>query len=247
MEEVFHIAKELGYDGVEVWHFQLIKTREDAASLCKLARELSLKLSLHALSWDLNFTSKLSRVREASLEMLEKSILVAEALHADIVVVHPGRITIPGDDPEEYWGLLKEGVARLASYARPRGIEIGLEIMEHIPKEFFITPEDGNRILEEVNAPNLGITFDAAHVPLGIDPLAYLKRAKGVIHIHLSDIIGQKRHVALGKGVREFSDLIRYIVENLKVDIVIEGMEYQRDKWLIEHNKEKICELLKRR
>ena len=238
LEEVFNIAKHLGYDGVEVWHSHLIKTGEDknCAGLREKARQSGLSLSFHALSWDLNFTSKVDQVRETSLKMLEESIDIAAELNANPVVVHPGRITIPGDSSEESWQFLIEGINRLTSYAQPKRLDIALEIMEHIPNEFFITPEDANHLLDEITTPNLGITFDAAHVPLEIDPLDYLTRINNVMHIHLSDLTPLKRHIALNTGDCDFSELIKYIVINLQVDVAIEGMEYQRSEWLAQHN-----------
>ena len=210
----------------------------------KLAEDLGLSLSVHALSWDLNFTSKLERVREASLEMLEESIALTQALNANPFVFHPGRITIPGDDAEDYWKLLVSGVRRLCECGRPRGVDLALEIMEHIPKEFFIHPEDSTRVLREVSMPNLGITFDAAHVPLDLDPLAFLKDVEGVRQIHISDLTPEKRHIALGTGVRDFKPLVKYIVNELKVDVAIEGMEYKKDIGLASHNKREMDRLL---
>ena len=243
MEDVFRIAHSLGYEGVEVWHFHLLKTGEDPQKLRKLARELGLTLSVHALSWDLNFTSKLERVREASLEMLEESIALTQILEANPVVFHPGRITIPGDGEEDYWGLLVNGVRRLCAYGQPRGVDLALEIMEHIPKEFFINPEDSARIIKEVSMPNLGITFDAAHVPLELDPLEFLRQVSGVRHVHISDLTPEKRHIALGTGVRDFGPLVKYIRDKLQVDVAIEGMEYKQDTWLASHNKREMDRL----
>lgn len=245
LEEAFKIARDLGYDGVEVWHYHLAQTGEPAPALRRLARQLDLSLSVHALSWDLNFTSMLPESREASLRLLETSIDAAAELEAGPVVVHPGRITAPGESAEHYWPLLVEGVARLAHYAASRGLTVSLELMEHIPREFFIMPEDTDRLIKEVNAPNLSITFDAAHVPWQEEPLAYLKRMSGVEHIHLSDANEQQFHLALGHGKRDFFSLLRYLRDQLDVPVAIEGrIEYERTSALAAQNKAMFDSLL---
>jgi len=238
IEEVFNIAKQLGYDGVEVWHFHLIKTGEEknCAELRKLAQQLNLSLSFHALSWDLNFTSKLDQVREASLNMIKESIDIAAELNANPVVIHPGKLTIPGDSTEEYWRTLIEGIKRLTSHAQLKNRTIGLEVMDHIPNEFFTTPKDANQILDEITSPNMGITFDAAHVPLEIDPIEYISQINKVIHVHLSDLTHQKRHIALNTGDRDFTEFVKYVIDNTQADMAIEGLELQRSDWLAKHN-----------
>lgn len=238
LEEAFKIARDLGYDGVEVWHYHLRQTGESPAWLGRLARELELSLSVHALSWDLNFTSMLPESREISLRLLEAGIDAAAELEAGPVVVHPGRITAPNDSAGRYWPLLVEGVGRLAHYAAGRGLTVSLELMEHIPREFFIMPEDTGRLLKEVNAPNLSITYDAAHVPWQEEPLAYLKRMSGVGHIHLSDADERQFHLALGQGKRNFTALMRYLRDQLNVPVAIEGrIEYERSTALAAQNK----------
>ena len=238
MDELFQIIRDLGYDGVEIWHYHLRQTGETPAELRRLARQLDLSLSVHALSWDLNFTSALPEIRETSLRLLEESIAVAAELEAEPVIVHSGRVTAPGDTAEYYWPLLVEGVARLARYAARHGVTVSVELMEHIPREFFILPEDTERLINEVNAPNVSITFDAAHVPWEQEPLAYLIRMSGVQHVHLSDANEQQFHLTLGQGKRDFTSLMRYLRDHLNVPVAIEGrIEYERSTALAAHNK----------
>lgn len=238
VEEVLRIAKKLGYEGVEIWHFHLIKTGEDnnCAAIRNLAEELNLTLSFHALSWDLNFTSKLDQLREASLSMLEGSIDIASELNADPIVIHPGHVTIPGDSTEEYWKYLVDGVTKLTNYAQTKKRTIGLEVMEHIAKEFFIFPDDANRIVDNIPSPHLGITFDAAHVPLEIEPRDYISQMNKVVHVHISDLTPQKRHIALNTGDRDFSNLVKYLIDNNQEYIVIEGLEPEKTDKLAKHN-----------
>ncbi|MCB9137080.1 MAG: sugar phosphate isomerase/epimerase [Caldilineaceae bacterium] len=245
LEETLQIARELGYDGVEVWHYHLLASKESPAKLRQLAQELNLSLSLHALSWDLNFTSQLPGVRESSLELLMSSIDVAAELGANPVIVHPGRITAPNDDSELYWPLLIDGVTRLARHSASRGINLSMEVMEHIPKEFFITPSDANRLLSAVEADNVAITFDAAHVPWDIQPLAYLTQLERVDHVHISDANAGKIHLPLGDGERDFRPLLRYVSHQMSACITIEGMEYSRTTALAKRNKEQYDLLLR--
>ena len=140
IEEVFRIAHDLGYDGVEIWHYHLRRTGESPADLLRLARQLDLSLSVHAMSWDLNFTSSLPGIREESLRTLEESIEMTASLEAHPVIVHPGRITVPGDSAEYYRTLLVDGVNRLTRHASGYGVNVSVEVMEHFSREFFVTP-----------------------------------------------------------------------------------------------------------
>ena len=244
IEELFHIVHELGYAGVEVWHYHLRQTGESTAGLRRLARQLDLSLAVHALSWDLNFTSELPDIRAESLRLLEKSIAIAAELEAQPVVVHPGRMTAPGDEIERYWPRLVEGVTHLAHHATRYGVTVSVELMEPIPREFFVAPEDAGRLIESVNAPNVSITFDAAHVPWEHDPLAYLKRMSQVEHIHLSDADEKRWHLALGKGKRDFSPLLRHLRHHCDSAVTIEGMEYKHTTALAAHNKARFDALI---
>ena len=109
---------------------------------------------MHALSWDLNYCSRLPDIREASLQALQKSIALSRDLGAKTVVVHPGRITVPNDTPEANWPLLIEGTQKLVDYAESVDVTLSLEVMEHIPREFFIQPQDATYILS-ISLPSL--------------------------------------------------------------------------------------------
>ena len=237
LEDVLSTASELGYDGVEIWHYHLLQTGESPQKLRRQAQELNLSLSCHALSWDLNFTSQLPSIREESLRLLESSIEVAAELNATPVVVHPGRMTAPQDDVEAYWPWLVDGVVKLGQCASAVGTHVSMEVMEHVPKEFFTTPQDANRLMRELNFAGVSITFDAAHVPWVEDPLAYLMQFSHVHHVHLSDANEHKIHLALGEGGRDFLPLLRYIDGQVPGVVTIEGMEFVRTTALAQKNK----------
>lgn len=154
LAEVIPMMRDLGYDGVEIWHFHLERTREDIGKLSRLAEQYEALITVHALSWDLNYCSRLPDIREASLQALQKSIALSRDLGAKTVVVHPGRITVPNDTPEANWPLLIEGTQKLVDYAESVDVTLSLEVMEHIPREFFIQPQDATYILEHITSPS---------------------------------------------------------------------------------------------
>lgn len=237
IQEILPLVKEWGYDGVEIWHFHLLQTHESPLEIRHLAQDLELDLSLHSLSWDLNYTSRLSEVREASLVALEGGIRLAKTLGAHTVVVHPGRVTIPQEDPELSWPDLIGGTRRMATLAEDLGIRLSVEIMEHIPKEFFINPWDADRLLKAISNPALSITVDSAHVPWNTDLVEYMKATPKVEHLHISDSTDSKLHLPLGKGERDHHELLRYIKTfHPEIPIVIEGMAFNREPDLTYEN-----------
>jgi sugar phosphate isomerase/epimerase len=245
LSEIIPLAHEWGYDGIEVWHFHLLQTGEKAADVARLARQHNMYLSVHALSWDLNYTSRLEKVREASLQALENSIRLTHELGAETVVVHPGRVTIPMEDPEESWPDLIEGTRRLVACAQKEQVKFSIEIMEHIPREFFINPPDAARLVKEINSPALSVTVDSAHVPWDQDLVSYFQAAPCVEHVHISDSTSKKLHLPLGKGERDHTDFLRYISKHFPdMNIVIEGMEFLRNPDLAIHNKKQFDILL---
>lgn len=245
ISEVISCAHALGYDGIEIWHYHLLKTRENPADIARLARQHNLYLSVHALSWDLNITSRLEKLREVSLSLIESSIQLTRDLGAQIVVVHPGRVTVPQENSEESWNLLIDGVCRLVQAAQDAQVKLSLEIMEHVPREFFVHPSDATRLIKAIDNPSLSITVDLAHVPWEFDVLEYLIDVPCVEHIHISDATSKKIHLPLGRGERDYRDALKYIQHNLPNScVVIEGMESSQRYESIEHNKKQMDILL---
>ena len=236
--KVIPMAREIGYDGVELWHFHQKRYNENITSLAKLAQETDTLLSVHALSWDLNYCSRLPEIREASLVALEESISITRDLGAGTVVVHPGRITIPLEPPEANWPLLIEGTQRLADYADKVGVVLSLEIMEHIPREFFINPSDAQYLLDHMSSSSMTITMDAAHVPFSQDLIDYFSAIPQLGHIHISDSTPQKLHLPLGKGERDFPSFLSFLKNSHdQLPVVIEGLEFSHTDQLAVSNK----------
>jgi len=236
--EALAIATELGYDGVELWAYHLLRDDADPAALRRQAVDLGLVLSLHALSWDLNFCSPLEPIRNASLALLEQSIELAAVLGASIVVMHPGRITVPHGPAVDYWPSLVCGVRHLAQRAAGRGPRLAVEHMERLPAELVVSPADVHRLLADVNHPNLVVAFDFAHVPWEEEPLDYFERMPPIGHIHLSDAGPQRYHLPLGAGERDLAAFLASLAPRYEGFVAVEGIEHQRTAALAARNKQ---------
>ena len=166
-DDLLVAARDLGYDGVEMWAYQLSWEGAEAAVLGYRAKTMGLALTLHALSWDLNLSSRLDAIRAASLDAVHRSVDQARELGARLVIVHPGRITVPFDDAEAYWPRLVASLQEIADHAAQGGIRVGVEHMEPRQGEYVITADQANRLVRDVDRANVGIVLDVAHIPGG--------------------------------------------------------------------------------
>lgn len=240
--EILDIAHELGYDGVELWAYQLLREGSDPAALASRIRELGLTVTVHTLSWDLNLTSRVDVIEAASMAALHGSVDLAAGLGASLIVMHPGHTTAPHDDGEMYWPALVAAVREIADHAANLQIRLGVEHMEARQTEFVILPEHANRLVDEVSRPNVGTVLDVAHIPWGQDEVEFIRALDHVIHVHLSDADESRLHLPLGQGDR---DLVRVLgaLHGYRGAITLEGFSISAGVELARWNKAQFEEL----
>lgn len=235
--EALGIAASLGYTGAEVWAEHAWTHGDATSDIRTQSQDLGLHLTVHSASWDLNLTARNEAIRRTSVEQVIRSIDFAAEVGATMITVHPGRATLHGKHLEWHWERQVESFRLLAEEGAARGVQINVELMEPIKKEFFIEPEDVNRLLAAVGHPNLGVTFDIAHVPLDRQPDQLLRALHRVDEIHISDSTQQKLHVPLGKGEIDFIPVLQLIAE-IGAPVTIEGYETRRTQDLALWNKD---------
>ncbi len=241
-EEILQAARDLGYDGVELWAYQLLRDEVDLSAVADRAHTLGLKLTLHALSWDLNPTSRVERVRRASQDALCHSVELAAQLGARLLVMHPGHTTSPHDDGETYWPTLMACVRDIADLASGYGLQVGVEHMEARQTEYLVTPDDANRLLREVDRMNVGTVLDIAHIPWGEDETRFLKRLERIVHVHLSDADEARLHLPLGQGSRDLVRILRALYD-YQGSVALEGFSISAGVDLARWNKAQFEEL----
>lgn len=208
-----------GFQASEVWSQHLWESDTSPEKVAQRARELGLRLSLHAPSYDLNPLSSNPEVRAISRRQVLESLETAATINAQMVVVHPGALSSTTDNPEEYWARLEEYAVALNDRARALGLHVGIEGMEKKRLQFVTDLDALDRlagILEQNNLEHTGITLDVAHAATIGDPLEFIQRVPHMVHAHLSDSSPSKTHALMGEGNLNLKSIIPALLERLQ-------------------------------
>ncbi len=159
-----------------------------------------------------------ARMNEHDFMLMEECISIASEVGCKAVVLHPGRV---GDDREKSLFSMVENLKHLSRFADERNVTLGLENKEGTdPGNLCCEAAELLRAVEEVNAPNLGVTFDIGHANLTCGGDAEKLRdfvrtlAGHIVHVHVHDNYGKwtsnydgDEHMAPGKGCVDYSVL----------------------------------------
>ena len=236
-DRLIPVAAQLGYGGIECWAFHVDARGENPARLARLLKAHDLACVVHAYSWDLNPTSHVAAIRQASEVQINRSLAMAGRLGARLLVVHPGARTVPGEPSDLYHDVQCDFFSRLARRAQGDGITVAVENMEPLPRELIVLPDQVNRLLADVNEPNLASTLDLAHIPLDQSPIPYLQTQRRIAHVHLSDVSSGRFHLPLGEGERDWVPVLRELASRYSGFVTLEGMGWQASTDLARGNK----------
>lgn len=226
LEEMFRFLYEQELDGMELWAQHWFTRGYSAEEYRALAALYPVRTFIHSCSWDLNLASLNEGIRTASIGEVKKSIDLAVTLDAYEVTVHPGRLTIPYDETG-YRDRLYESLKELLFYARERKIDLSLEIMESIPKEF-VTSVSAMREVTGDLAGEFYYTLDIAHCENPDDVRKALEEGTRFSKFHISNRQGSRLHTPLAEGDFDFASLLP-MLESYRIPFVIEGFDSQRE------------------
>ena len=173
-------------------------------------------------------------VNEAFLASLEHYCDINDA---ELIVVHPGQRDGEADTTESAWDRLLEWVQELDGLAALYGINVGIELMERKPFEFFMLPSDAKRLMAGAYQ-NLGLTVDLAHLNTHGNPIDLLEQINPdwISHVHLSDNTPQRVHLPLGTGKMDIGGLLHALTDRYSGLVSIEGSVPERGIQLLEQN-----------
>lgn len=147
------------------------------------------------------------------LVSIQTAVDAASKLHCPHVIVFSGRVA-KGLAREVQHQSIVDGLKSAADLAGKRGIKLLLENidLEEDPEYYLWSTEEGLRIIQEVNRPNVRFLFDCYHAQISEGNLiARLRRYIDLIAtIHIADVPG--RHEP-GTGEINFSNIFRKLAE----------------------------------
>ncbi len=229
-EKILEEYSKLGLRACEIafTYGPYIKSKEDAIRIGKKAKELGVRLSIHAPYYvNLNSAEKIKR--EASKKRILDCCEIGELLGVEIVVFHPGYYS---KDKEESYLNIRDGILDILKEIKKKGwkIEIGAETMGKV--NVFGSVEEISRLVKDTGCC---FCIDFAHI-LARDKEVDYKKVLELFpqkkwHVHFSGIVygekGEKHHKETDKD--EWKKLLENLPKDKEIFIINESPNMVED------------------
>jgi len=203
IERCVKIAKEQGFDGIEInmeeegragdTRLSLADPKGSAAAIKAIADRVGIAVSSVStgLGWKYPLASKDAALRDKAKEVIRAMIDAAVVFGADTVLVVPARVD--ADHSYEYcYNAAIQGLKELAGYAAEHKVYIGVE---NVWNKFLLSPLDFRRFIEEVGAPYVQVYFDVGNVLLFSYPENWIDVLGPMIKkVHVKDFHWETRN-----------------------------------------------------
>lgn len=192
-------------------------TANQVQQLLALKAEKSLVYSLHTPCYEANPASSSQRMRNIVLEGYLDTVVLANQLGADMVVVHTGHKSDGTKSKEEAMAnalvVLTETVQFVRKYP---GITLVMENTGFYSQNFLNSADDFLYLINVINSSQLKASIDIGHAVLqDLEPAALIRACREhLVHLHLQDNNGVfDDHLALGWGKINYSSIAQALRE----------------------------------
>lgn len=215
LADALRIAREAGYNGVELRHVDFMRGRKAGMSeeaMLKLVRDATIKVAVIGTESGVLFESgdELKRLLGSLRYVSEKAV----ALGCDVIMVSPGQNAPGGIE------LAKKNLKTCAEITAEYGIKLALEFNSRHP--VIRTLESGMALIDAVNMKNCGLLLDTYHLHCSGGNAASFKDVpvEKIITFQFSDAPpGPPSETRLpvdrlppGKGVAPFIDIFKTLM-----------------------------------
>ena len=213
LKESFKLAKDAGFEGVEValaetGELSLDTTPEQLEQIKKDAAECGIELYSVAsgLYWDYWLNADSEDEREKAKSIVRRQLEVAKALGCDTILVIPGTVNADFIDPNrvvDYVTTYERSLAallELKSYAEELQVSIGLE---NVWNKFLNSPVEMSDFIDKIGSDYVGSYFDVGNVLFNGYPEHWIRAlGKKIKKVHFKDF---RKNPG---GVNAFVDLL---------------------------------------
>lgn len=224
--EKFRVAKEAGYDFIEVsidgLHPRVDRLRwtdEELREIRHAAEDAGMNFYTMALTANRFFPLGDDRddVRETGKAIVRRAVDIAAFLGIKVIQLAPYDVN-GRESTEATLQNFKDSLKELAGYAGEHGIILAVEVMEDVP--FIRSVKAAKELIDEFDTPFLQIYTDFGNVAAtGADPAPDLKNGGNhIVATHVKDGtyidgVGCCRNVPFGEGDVDFEECFQAYVD----------------------------------
>ena len=162
-----HKCKKAGYKSVEV--SLLGQTPSSVKDISKLAKDLNITLTCTTgLSKEEDISSGDSGIQKNGIEALKRAIDMTSIMEAELLtgVVHAawGISNTMGKEKEDKFKNSSNSIKKISSLLTEKNIKLGIEPLNRYESDFINTVDEGLRLCELIDHPNVGLLLDVYHM-----------------------------------------------------------------------------------
>jgi L-ribulose-5-phosphate 3-epimerase len=199
LTECFQLAKEAGFDGVEV-NYNLEgdlspeASDDDFKQIGETARRIGIEISgvCSFLFWPYPLTSNDAEKRAKGLELAGKMVDAAALLGTKNLLVVPGAVYIPwAPEPtpvpnDVCWERSKAALRQMIPRAEGAGVSLNLENI--FANGFLMSPAEMNRFVDDLGSDSVGVHFDTGNIMQYQFPEHWIRQCgKRIRNVHLKE------------------------------------------------------------
>lgn len=158
LSDKFKLAKDLGFDGVEL--NSPVDFTLDEIKKAKANSGIETPTVVNKDHWRVPLSDPDPEVRKKCIDSVAKSLQEIKELGGDTVLVVPGVVNDKVSYEDAYYRS-QNSIRELIPYAEKTGMQIGLE---NVWNNFLISPVEAKRFIDEINHPLVGWYFDIGNV-----------------------------------------------------------------------------------